>query len=83
MLARFIIYPLNHTILVVDISEIGLPKDVYPTEGELKMVPSIQFQSWRFAEAYFLKKGANVEVLNKVSESVTKGSIAALTIPER
>ena len=80
MIARFIIYPLNHTILAVDITEIGLPAGIYPPEGELKMVPSLRFHNWRFAELYFLKKGADADVLEKLSKLISKGSITELTI---
>jgi hypothetical protein len=80
MIARFIIYPLNHTILAIDVSEIGLPSGIYPPDGDLKMVPSLRFHNWRFAEAYFLKKGAKAEVISKISALVDKGSMAELTI---
>ena len=80
MIARFIVYPLNHTILAVDVTEIGLPVGIYPPDGELKMVPSLRFHNWRFAENYFLKKGAHTEDLQKVSLLVAKGAITALTI---
>lgn len=80
MIARFIIYPLNHTILTVDITEIGLPVGVYPPEGELKMVPSLRFHNWSHAESYFLQKGARADELRKLSLLVTKGAPTVLTI---
>jgi hypothetical protein len=36
---RFVVYPLNHTILLVDLTEIGIPDEIYPQEGKLQMVP--------------------------------------------
>ncbi len=80
MIARFLIYPLNHTILAVDVTEIGLPTGIYPPDGELKMLPSLRFHNWRYAEAYFLKKGARPDIIAKISALVAKGSIAELTI---
>jgi hypothetical protein len=31
---RFLIHSLNHTNLLVDISEIGLPAEVFPAQGK-------------------------------------------------
>lgn len=80
MIPRFVLYPLNHTVLVIDVTEIGLPKGVYPPEGELKMVPTLRFHNWKFAEQFFLNKGARAEELSKLSRLVDKGAIAVLTI---
>jgi len=80
MILRYVIYPLNHTILVVDVSEIGMPVEIYPHEGVLKMVPSIRFQTWRHAEEFFVRKGAQKEMLAELSALVGKGTIAGLTI---
>jgi hypothetical protein len=80
MIPRFVIYPLNHTILVLDVTEIGLPTGIYPPEGELKMVPSIRFHNWRYAEAFFVTRGARQEELEKLSALVKRGMIAVLTI---
>lgn len=80
MIARFIIYPLNHTILAVDVIEIGLPAGIYPPEGELKMVPTLRFHNWNFAENYFLKKGAPLDELRKLFILVAKGALTVLTI---
>jgi hypothetical protein len=40
----------NHTTLLVDISEIGLGTEVYPPLGKTQPVPSIRFQTRHDAE---------------------------------
>ncbi|MGA8742739.1 MAG: hypothetical protein WB561_16250 [Terracidiphilus sp.] len=82
MIERYIIHPLNHTILLVDISAIGLPSGVYPPEGDLKMVPSYRFQNLSSATEFLLKRGAGVDELEKASTTASKGAIFVLTIPE-
>jgi hypothetical protein len=83
LIQRFVIYPLNYTILLIDISEIGLPSGIYPPEGDPKLVHSLRFHNGTFAEQFLLKKGADAHELEKVFALVAKGSIAVLTIPER
>lgn len=80
MTARYIIYPLNHTILAVDITGIGLPEGIYPPEGKLKMVPSFRFHNWVAAKSFFLTKGARVDVIEKLSPLIDKGGMTVLTI---
>jgi hypothetical protein len=80
VIRRFIIYPLSHTILLVDITEIGLPTEIYPPEGTLKTVPTYRFNSWRFAEEFLLKMGADAKVLGKITAQIAKGTIDVLTI---
>jgi hypothetical protein len=80
MARHFIVYPFSHTTLVVDTTDIGLPTEVYPPEGKLQMVPSYRFQSWRSAEKFLLKMGADAEALNVTAAKVAKGSIDVLMI---
>lgn len=80
MISRFLIYPLNHTVLVVDLSEIGLPKGLYPPEGDLKMIASYRFHNRSYAERFLAAKGANPEELQKTLSRVDKGMIQVLTI---
>jgi hypothetical protein len=73
---RFMIHSLNHTVLMVDISKIGLPDVIFPPDGQEQMVPSLRFQSWRDAEAYLRRLGAD----QKAIDSAKKGHAAVLTI---
>lgn len=73
---RFLIHSLNHTVLVVDITKIGLPTHIFPPEGEEQMVPSLRFQSWRQAEEYLRGLGAD----QKAIEAARAGHTAVLTV---
>ena len=59
---RFLIHELNHTTLLVDITGIDLPTEIYPSEGKSQTVPSLRFPAWRHAEHHLLQVGANQEV---------------------
>ena len=77
---RFLIHSLNHTTLLVDITEIGLPTEVYPPEGKSQAVPSLRFQTWRAAEQHLLRLGASQRSLSATVESLEKAGVAILTI---
>jgi hypothetical protein len=77
---RFLLHQLNHTILCVDITEIGLSNEIYPPEGKNQMVLSTRFQSWKSAEAYLLQKGASEEGLGQALVQLNKAQLSALTI---
>ncbi|MGP8156664.1 MAG: hypothetical protein ACLQMT_07360 [Candidatus Acidiferrales bacterium] len=79
---RFLIHKLNHTTLLVDITEIGLPREIYPPEGKLQTVPSLRFRSWNHAEQYLLGLGASQKSLSAAVESLKKAGVAVLTITE-
>jgi hypothetical protein len=81
MKRRFLIHSLNHTSLVVDITEIGLPTEIYPPEGKLQPVPSLRFQNWHSVEEHLLGLGANRKSLDCVVETLKRTSVAVLTIP--
>jgi hypothetical protein len=71
---------LNHTFLLVDISEVGLPAEVFPPQGKPQPVPSLRFQTWNHAEQYLLGLGAAQGSLSATVESLNKAGIAVLTI---
>jgi hypothetical protein len=77
---RFVVYQLSHTILLVDLTEIGLPNEINPPEGKFQMVPSIRFQSWKSAEAYLVKMGADANALEQTDAVIHKGIPHILTI---
>ena len=77
---RLLLYKLNHTILCVDISSIGLPTEKIADESETKMVPSVRFRTWANVEKYFLGLGARRESLRTTEESFRANGFAVLTI---
>jgi hypothetical protein len=77
---RFLLHSLSHTVLVVDITAIGLPAEIYPPDGETKTVPSLRFQSWEDAEQYFLRLGADAQTLQETFQRLTKLGVGGLTI---
>jgi hypothetical protein len=77
---RFLIHSLNHTTLLVDISGIGLPAEIFPPQGKPQSVPSLRFQAWHDAEQYLLGLGASLGSLGIVVESLNKRGLAVLTI---
>ena len=81
MKRRFLIHNLNHTSLVVDITEIGLPTEIYPPEGKLQPVPSLRFQNWHNVEEHLRGLGANRKSLDCVVETLKRTSVAVLTSP--
>jgi hypothetical protein len=80
MLRRFLIHSLSHTWLIVDITEIGPPTEIYPKEGKEQTVSSLRFQSWRDVERHFLALGASADTLEEASAWLKKCSVAVLTV---
>jgi hypothetical protein len=79
---RYLIHEINHTILVIDETPIGLPGEIYPPEGKEHNLYSLRFQTWRAAEQHLLKMGAELEVLQRTRRILDKQSVAGLTILE-
>ena len=77
---RFLVHSLNHTTLLVDITAVGLPTEIYPPEGKPEPVSSRRFQSWRDAEQYLLKMGTEQDELDRMLERTKKDGVAVLTI---
>ena len=77
---RFLVHELNHTILLVDITEVGIPTEILPPEGKTQSVPSVRFQSWHAAEEYLLRRGASQEVLGTLRDGLKKAGVAVLTV---
>jgi len=73
---RFLLHSLNHTVVVVDITELGLPTEIYPPTGKRQTVPSLRFQSWGDAEQYLVGLGARAQEI----AGLKKTSVAVLTI---
>ena len=77
---RYLIHSLNHTILLVDITEIGLPDEVYPPEGREQLVSSLRLQSWLAAEQFLLRAGAEKKQLARAWDLLKAKGVAVLTI---
>jgi hypothetical protein len=77
---RFLIHELNHTVLVVDVTEIGLAREIYSPEGRPHTVPTLRFQSSRDAELYFLGLKVGQNSLNAAIRTLRKAGVAVLTI---
>jgi len=77
---RFLLHSLSHTIVVVDISEIGLPREIYPQDGQRQRVSTIRFRNWTDAERYLQRLGADAEALERICAQLEKTSVAVLTI---
>jgi hypothetical protein len=77
---RFLIHELNHTFLLVDITGIGLPNEIYPPEGKQQSVQSLRFQAWHDVERYFRSLGSSQEALDRMSADLKMAQVAVLTI---
>ena len=77
---RFLLHSLNHTDLVVDISEFGMFFESNPRAGSTKMVPALRFANWKEAEQYFRAKEADAETIEGTHSRLHKYGTAVMTI---
>jgi|HubBroStandDraft_3_1064219.scaffolds.fasta_scaffold352287_1 hypothetical protein len=77
---RFLLCRLSHTVMVVDLTEIGLPTETYPLDGKKQTVPTLRLQSWKDVELYFLSLGADAEALGQTSAQFNNTGFGVLTI---
>ena len=77
---RFLLHSLNHTILVVDISQFGVAIEIDQRAGNTKMVPAFRFINWEEAEQYFRAKGADAETIERTHAQLSKNSTAVMTV---
>jgi hypothetical protein len=75
---KFLIHKLNHTFLLVDITEIGLPIEIYPPEGKMQLVPSLRFQGWNHVDKYLSDMGAERKATDTTELSLNKTGVAKL-----
>jgi hypothetical protein len=80
MKCKFLVHTLNHTVLLVDITPIGLPTEVYPKAGKRQELTSLRFQTWQDAQDFLRGLGADLLSLEQAHESVKKLSVAVFTI---
>ena len=77
---RFLLHALNHTILCVDATSIGIPYGNIADSGEAAILPSTRFRTWANAEDYLLGLGAKQESLRSADDALTKTGVYVLTI---
>ena len=77
---RFLIHSLSHTFVVVDISTIGMPTQIYPTTGQVQQVSAFRFRRWNDVQAYLFKSGAEARSINEAAEHVKRTGLAVLTV---
>ena len=73
---RYVLHEINHTVLLIDITSISIPREILPTEGKAEDLLSLRFQSWKWAEKFLLDNGASCENLDKTRDLLTKTSMA-------
>jgi hypothetical protein len=78
---RFLIHSLNHTTLLVDITPVGIPSEVLPSEGKPQSLSSRRFQGWPAAEKYLVDCGVDDTQLKKLRSSLKQSGTAVVTIP--
>lgn len=76
---RVLLYRLSHTILAIDITDIGFSNEAFPDEGKLQMVPSLRFRSWNNVQRYLESLGADQEIIESGSR-IQRNDFAVLTI---
>jgi hypothetical protein len=77
---RFLLHSLSHTWLIVDITAIGLPNEIYPEEGKKQTVPALRFQNWTHVERYLRSQGADSDEIECLSVALKRYSVGVLTI---
>ena len=77
---RFLIHALNHTFLVVDITEIGPVMEVKPRTGNTKLVPSLRFANWKETEQFFRAKEASENCIESTRAMLNKPGLAVMTV---
>ena len=73
---HYVLHEINHTMLLIDITPISIPREILPPEGKAEDLLSLRFQSWKWAEKFLLDSGASRDNLNKTRDSLTKTSLA-------
>ena len=77
---RFLLHSLNHTVLVVDISEFGTAIEINQRTGNGKTVPALRFINWKEAEQYFLANEADEDTIEKTRAMLYKTGVAVMTV---
>ena len=76
---RYVLHEINHTVLLIDITPISIPREIFPPEGKAENLLSLRFQTWKWAEKFLLNSGVSRDNLNKTQDSLTKTSMAIVS----
>lgn len=71
---------MSHTTVLIEVTRLGLPIEIYPPEGQPQTVPTIRFQNWEDARRYLHSLGATGEALSTAEAMLKKCSFASLGI---
>ena len=77
---RFLLHSLNHSTLVIDITEVGMTTEIKPRTGKAQMLPAVRFTNWQDVEQYFRANGANQEMIEQTRTMLRKIGFAAMTV---
>jgi len=77
---RFLLHSLNHTILVVDITQIGTTMEINPSTGNTKLVPALRFANWKETEQFFRAKEASEDCIESTHAMLNKSGMAVMTV---
>jgi hypothetical protein len=77
---RFLLHSLNHAIMVVDVSEVGVEGEANLRTRNTKMVPVLRFMNWNEAVGYFRAKLADENTLEKTRSALHKRGVAVMTV---
>lgn len=75
---RYLVFEVNHSVLLVDTSSIGLLKEILPPEGRAETLHSLRLRSWSWAEKFLLEGGASRDDLDKARDLLPKTSLAMI-----
>jgi hypothetical protein len=77
---RFLLHSLNHTVLIVDISQFGMNVEINPRTGNSQMVPALRFINWKEAEQFFRAKEAADDAIEDTRVALAKTGVAVMTV---
>gem|GEM_PF-2200808 len=74
---RFVLHNLNHSILMVDISDFVISE---PQTGEIKVVPAFRIAGWNNAAQYLRAKEADEKTIETTKAGLDKWGVVVATI---
>lgn len=77
---RYMAYEISHSLLLIDITSIGLADEIFPPEGKAQDLLSLRFQEWSAAEKFLLGSGASRDSVDKARSSIDKCGFGIINI---
>jgi hypothetical protein len=77
---RFLLHSLSHTILVVDVSQIGIELQIDGRGPDTQAVPTFRFRSWKDAAQFLRAKEADDDTIAKAGLSLRRNCVALITV---